>query len=300
MFSHIPVLAHHVLELLSLENPKTYLDLTAGGGGHAELFLNKYKNLNAILIDRDPDAVAHLTEKFSGNKRVKCVHAKASELDKIMFLLKSARPDIILADLGVSSYQFDTKSRGFSFDKEALLDMRMDFSSGMTALELIASKRESELQEILSRFGEERESKTVARALKKGVEEGLTTTTEFQKLIALVKHHEKRGINPATKSFMALRIAVNNEMDELALMLEKGYRLLNLGGKMGIISFHSIEDRIAKHFFQARKDDPVFYTPGGYNDAEGVKVYKFAEASDEEISENPRSRSAKLRVIEKL
>lgn len=287
-FNHIPVMLTNVPEALEVENPKIYLDLTAGGGGHAEAICLKYPKIKAILIDRDTDAVEHLKEKFAGRSNIIVANARSGEIDKIMFLLKERKADIILADLGVSSFQFDSADRGFSFSDDGPMDMRMNKTEGMTALDLIMNSTEQELQQILSTLGEEREAKTVAKALKKAAEEGAVTTKAFSDAITTAKRFKKGRISPATQAFMALRMAVNDELGELSRMLEKGYNILAAGGKMGFITFHSGEDRVVKRFFQEKQQSGA------------VKVFRFQEPGDDEKSANARARSAKLRVLQKL
>lgn len=299
-FSHCPVMINEVIESFGRLSPRTYLDLTAGGGGHAAHIINKFNGLSAVLLDRDGDAVSHLQEKFKDNPRVTVVKSKSSDLDRILFLLKIKSVDLILADLGVSSHQFDTPERGFSIMKDGPLDMRMDKTCGQTALDLIKNSKESFLKEILSSYAQEREANKIARVLKKCAEEGMTSTFEFARAIRNAKKYGKKGIDPATQVFMALRMEVNNEMGELETMLKKGFSRLSSIGAMGVISFHSTEDRAVKNFFRniSRKmpyyineKDTVPYIP------EDVVLAGPFYPGESEISENPRSRSAKLRVI---
>ncbi len=296
MFSHLPVMPNEVLDLLSVENPFLYVDFTSGGGGHAELFFNKYPNMRLLLLDRDEDAIVHLKNKFAGENRVIVAHYASSELEKVLFLTKNRGADIILGDLGVSSYQFDEGERGFSFRFDAFMDMRMDRTKGFTAVEMLKDIDEKELVWVLSNYGEERESKRVAALLKKLAAEGETSTVKFAEEIVKIKKHSKSKIHPATQVFQALRIAVNGEMEELDKMLESGFEKLMPCGKMGFITFHSLEDRKVKRFFQSlREGDPLTGQP--LND---INILKAISPSDEECRENPRSRSAKLRVVKKL
>jgi len=297
MFSHKSVMPNEVITLLSHPNPTVYVDYTSGGGGHAELFLNRYPNLKLVLMDRDADAIANLKAKFASERRVIPVHAKASEVDKVLFLLKIKKVDIIFGDLGVSSHQLDIAERGFSFNSDGPMDMRMDKRENYTALDLIKDLPMKELVSVLSTYGEERESKRVAAALKEGAEKGLTTTLEFSDAIIAAKRFNKGKIHPATKVFQALRIALNREMEEIELMLERGYDLLSEGGKMGFLTFHSLEDRRVKHFFKGKKHGDEL---GIVQAKDEVKVLKFVLPGKEEVGVNPRSRSAKLRVLEKI
>ncbi len=300
VFNHIPVLFEKTLELLDVENPKLFVDLTGGGGGHSSAFIEKYPNMKAVIVDRDLTAVNHLKSRFKENPNVKVVHSKSSEIEKILFLLKAGNPDIILADLGVSSIQLDLPQRGFSDNKEGPLDMRMDESSSYTALDLLKEKTVAEIQRILSEYAQERESKRVAVALKNCVEAGCEKTLEFRDAVLKAKRFKKSKGDPVAKIFMALRIAVNDEIGELEKMLLSSFRVLNDGGKMGFISFHSVEDRVVKRFFNDRRQLlPVNDgTKFGFVKYKSVKLFSSVVASQEEIEENSRSRSARLRVLQ--
>jgi len=302
-FVHLPVLSSEVVEHLAVDGARVYIDLTSGGGGHAELILNKYPQTRAILLDRDPDAVSHLKEKFSGYSNVSVVKANASEIDKVSFLMKIQKADIILADLGVSSHQFDTPQRGFSVKNEGPLDMRMDKDSDFTALDFLKKVTEQELKNILSEYAQERESGRVARALKKAMEEGAATTLQFAQAIRKAKKFHPKGIDSATQVFMAIRMAVNNETGELEKLLKKSFNLLSDNGKMGIITFHSTEDRIVKRFFAQRREGlPVYLDDKGTEVVPSgiVDVPKPIMPHEDEIKQNPRARSAKLRILKKL
>lgn len=300
-FVHVPVMFDEVLS--SFDNdPLVYVDLTSGGGGHDAGILEKYPNVKAVLVDRDQDAVAHLKEKFASFPNVTVVHAPFSEIDKVMFLLQIPKADIVFADLGVSSFQFDTPHRGFSMQKDGPMDMRMDKTSQLTALDFIKSSTEGELRNILSLYAQEREAGTVARALKKCAEEGMTTTLQFADAIRKAKRYAKRGIDPSTQVFMALRMAVNDELGELESALKKAFPLLSDKGIMGVITFHSTEDRIVKNFFRDRKNGVPFYA----DERDAVPVCSNASfavdmitPTDEECDRNPRARSAKFRLLKR-
>ncbi len=279
------------------ERLSVYVDLTAGGGGHAEQIARRYPAARLVLIDRDRAAVDRLKEKFAGMERVTVVHGRAGEVDKILFLLKLRKADFIFADLGVSSFQLDDPERGFGFKGDGPLDMRMDATRGMTALDLIRRSTEAELQEILSRFGEERESKTVAKALKKAAAAGRTTTKEFHDAIVAAKRFKAGRIDPATQSFMALRIAVNEELAEVERMLERAYLSLSPEGVLGVITFHSLEDRLVKHFFTDRRQQMPLPEPFADSLPRPVTIVKAVAPEPAEVEVNPRSRSAKLRVL---
>lgn len=301
-FTHKPVLLKEVADSMTVKDPAVYVDLTSGGGGHAEKIIARFPLIRAILIDRDEDAVVYLKNKFKGNKNVTVVKSSFSNIDKVLYLMKVDEADIILADLGVSSHQFDTAERGFSVRKEGPFDMRMDADSGITALEYIKTTEESIIKEILSKYAQERESLTMAKVLKKCAAEGKTTTSEFADAIRKAKRYSKSGIDPATQVFMALRMVVNDEIGELEKMLKKSFFKLSQKGVMGVITFHSTEDRVVKQFFKERKNKVPYYvseddmTP--YSCPE-VAISELVYPTESEIDENPRSRSAKLRLISK-
>ena len=302
-FTHEPVMLNEVLENVFCESPAIYLDLTSGGGGHAEAFLEKYPSLKAVLLDRDGDAVEYLKGKFSDQDRVKVVRSGFSDLDKILFLLRSDNPDIIFADLGVSSHQLDVADRGFSIMKDGPFDMRMDRRQEMSALDYLKKTDSQELKRILSVYAQEREAGKMSRVLKECVEEGLETTSGIAERIRSTKKHSKKGIDPATLVFMAIRMAVNDEIGEIEKMLRKAFVALNGNGVMGIITFHSTEDRVVKNFFRDRKNGVPFYSdsdekiPYHYGK---VLVGKAILPGKDEIKRNPRARSAKLRVLRKV
>ncbi|MGI6394811.1 MAG: 16S rRNA (cytosine(1402)-N(4))-methyltransferase RsmH [bacterium] len=301
-FSHNPVLLNEVLEFLTVETPRFYLDLTAGGGGHASAIIEKYPSVKAILIDRDPDAVAYLSKKFKENRNVTVVKAGFAELDKMLFLMQVQEVDLVFADLGVSSHQLDKAERGFSMQKEGPFDMRMDYESGITAFEYIKNSDEEKIKSVLSTFAQEREAGKVARVLKQCAEQGVDSTLQVADAIRKVKKHKKKGIDPATQVFMALRMAVNDELGQLESLLKKGFVKLAKNGVMGVITFHSTEDRVVKNFFRDRKNKVPYYIEHSdkvpYLFPE-VSTYGPVSALKEETELNPRARSAKLRLISK-
>ncbi|MFO7735729.1 MAG: 16S rRNA (cytosine(1402)-N(4))-methyltransferase RsmH, partial [bacterium] len=234
----------------------------------------------------------------SDMKNVTVVHGESSDVEKLFFLLKIPSADIIFADLGVSSHQFDTDERGFSFSNDGPLDMRMNIENKTTAGDLIKEKTVEELQNILSRFAQERESKKVARALKNAVENGADTTFEIRDAVNAAKRYGKKRNNAhLAKIFMALRMAVNDETGQLEKMLKSGFKLLSENGVMGILTFHSVEDRIVKRFFRDRKNSVSMDDETEY--CGDVEVSGPFNPSEEEISKNSRSRSARLRILRK-
>lgn len=298
-FVHVPVLLDEVLSSFD-NNPRVFVDLTSGGGGHDAEIIKKYPNVRAVLIDRDADAVAHLEEKFASFPNVTVVHSAFSEIDKVLFLMQIKKADIIFADLGVSSFQFDTPERGFSMQNDGPMDMRMDATSQLTALDFIKNATEGELRSILSGYAQEREAGTVARTLKKCAEAGMTTTLQFADEIRKAKRYGKKGIDPVTQVFMALRMAVNDELGELETALKKSFPLLSEKGIMGFITFHSTEDRIVKNFFRDRKNGVPYYSDDRDSmpvSSESAFSISMISPSSEECERNPRARSAKLRVL---
>lgn len=280
-FSHIPVLAHEIITGLAIRSGGHYLDTTVGGGGHSRLILSAAPDTRITAIDQDEDALTAAKNNLSEyGSRVEFVRSNFAAYE---FPLNTY--DGIIADLGVSSYHLDNPERGFSFRHEAELDMRMDRRQSLTAAEVINHWDEVELANIFFKYGEERLSRRIARRIVE--KRPFHTTTELAQTISYCVPRKYRygRIHPATRVFQALRIAVNDELKTLETLLEKAPNALVEGGKIAIISFHSLEDRIVKHSFK---------------DSTSLKVLtkKPIIAQEEEISNNPRSRSAKLRIAE--
>ena len=273
---HKPVLLQEVLEGLNLSEDKIFVDGTYGGGGHSAEVKRRYGDkVQVITIDQDPATGADTTGNFRD----------------IEELLGETRPDAILLDLGISSDQLENSGRGFSFQKDEPLDMRMG-QTGPTATDILNSWDEHAIELVLRGFGEERFSKKIAKAIVERREvKPFETTTELVDLVLSVRPRTFRDrIHPATKTFQALRIAVNEELSALEEGLEKGFKLLKPEGRFAVISFHSLEDRIVKNFFRDKAKA-----------GEGKLVNKKPIIPDqEELVSNPRARSAKLRVIQKL
>lgn len=284
---HTPVLSEEVLQVLAPKIGETYLDLTGGYGGHASLVLEQTKNFKgSVLCDRDNEAINHLKQMFE--QKVQTMHMDffhaVSELSS-----KQMKFDMILADLGVSSPHLDKANRGFSVVRDGPLDMRMDQSTGKTAAEYINSASEKQLETILRSYGEEPKARKIARILVS--DRPFESTTQLAGTIKRVyggysKHH------PAVRSFQALRIAVNDELGLLNMMLPIALGLLAPGGRLAIITFHSLEDRIVKQFFADEVDK-------GYESVINILTKKPIIPSAEEISFNPRARSSKLRAVSK-
>ena len=290
---HKPVMVDEVLDYLNLQSGQIILDCTVGGGGHASGILDKIKP-DGFLIGIDKDMEILQTAKQALSKttgKFKLYHADYSDIDEVLRQAEVDKVNGVLLDLGVSSLQFDQADRGFSFAKEAPLDMRMDRSRGITAQNLIQRLSETELAELLWKYGEERWSRRIARAIlkeKKGV--GITSTIQLAAIVERVVPRGKSKIHPATRVFQALRIAVNKELDNLEIFLDKIYNYMAVGARIVIISFHSLEDRIVKSKFIAMAKKNIFR----------VLTKKPITPREAEIMENIRSRSAKLRAAERI
>ncbi|WP_430387779.1 16S rRNA (cytosine(1402)-N(4))-methyltransferase RsmH [Dyella sp. 20L07] len=300
---HIPVMLGEAVEGLAVQAGGRYLDGTFGRGGHARAVLSRLgPDGRLLLMDRDPQAIATAQAEFAADPRVSIRHANFSSMAE--WDETAGGLDGILLDLGVSSPQLDEAARGFSFMADAPLDMRMDTTQGESAADFLAHASEREIADVLWAFGDERFSRKIARAIVEDrAETPITRTGELASLIERVVGRREPGKHPATRSFQALRIRVNGELDALAHGLEAALSLLKVGGRLSIISFHSLEDRAVKLFIRdhsgrvqgSRRGPPVMAAP-----ARLAAVGKAQFPSDAELAVNPRSRSAVLRVAEKL
>lgn len=301
-FKHISVLLNETIESLNINPNGIYLDGTVGGAGHSREIAKRLTGGQLICLDRDPDAVKVATERLNGLP-ARVVQSNYSQMDTVLKELNIPGVDGILLDLGVSSYQLDTAERGFSYHKDANLDMRMS-RSGISAEDLVNDFTENELSDIFFRFGEEKYSRKIAaKIVKERKLKRITTTSQLAEIIAnAVPAAARRDGHPARKCFQAIRIAVNGELDHLNNALDKAFDSLNKDGVLAIITFHSLEDRMVKQRFKeyctgctCPPDFPVCVcgkTPRGR-----LLTRKPIEPSQEELNQNPRSRSAKLRVI---
>ena len=300
---HIPVMLDEAVEGLAVQAGGRYLDGTFGRGGHARAVLSRLgPGGRLLLMDRDPQAIATAQAGFAGDPRVSIRHANFSSLAE--WDETAAGLDGVLLDLGVSSPQLDEAARGFSFMADAPLDMRMDTSQGESAADFLARASEREIADVLWQFGEERFSRKIARAIvERRAEQPLTRTGELAALIERVVGRREPGKHPATRSFQALRIRVNGELDSVRRGLDAALARLKPGGRLAVISFHSLEDRIVKQFIRdhsgrvqgSRRGPPQAAAP-----AELAAVGKARFPSEAELAANPRARSAVLRVAEKL
>ncbi len=305
-FVHKSVLLQEAVDALSVSHDGIYVDATAGGGGHSSRILESLGSEGRLIaIDRDPDAVAVLTKKFENNKNVTIVNDVFDNIKNILQSRDIDGVDGILADLGVSSYQLDTAERGFSFHKDAPLDMRMS-KSGFSAYDAVNTLSERELSEIFFSYGEEKFSRSIAKNIvKKRAEKPIETTFELCDIIsASMPAKAKRDGHPARRTFQALRIYVNRELEMLPGALRDMFECLTPGGVLAIITFHSLEDKIVKNTFNefckgctCPPDFPVCICG---NKPKGKLPFKSIAPSDEEVEENFRSHSARLRAVIKL
>lgn len=286
---HTPVLVEEVVRELRPQAGGTYVDGTVGGGGHAAAVLQACRPTGKLIgLDWDDEAVAASRERLAEfGERVQLVVASYVELERVLMSAGVTTVDGVLLDLGVSSRQFDEPTRGFAFQQDGLLDMRMSRQLTTTAADIVRTASVAELIGIFVRYGEERRARYIARAIERERQRGPITTT--QQLARLCGEKRSR-LHPATRVFQALRIAVNRELDNLRDGLAAAARVLQPGGRVAVISFHSLEDRIVKHFFRDQAAAGVLR----------VITRKPVEAGDAEIEQNPRARSAKLRVAEKV
>lgn len=305
-FNHISVLLKESVDALNIKPDGIYVDCTAGGGGHsAEILSHLNENGKMYLFDRDPDAISVLTERFKDDERVTIIHDNYSNIKVCLESLGVSEVDGIVADLGVSSFQLDTAERGFSFHNDAELDMRMS-KTGLSAKDVVNTYSENELYRIITNYGEEKFAKKIASNIVKAREtQEITTTFQLSNIISdSIPAKFKRDGHPARKTFQAIRIEVNNELGGLKDVLPDMFSLLNKGGVLAIITFHSLEDKIVKDYFATLKqgctcpkDFPVCVcgkTPKAIVKSGGVKV------GQKELDNNKRSRSAKLRTALKI
>ncbi|QRN54255.1 16S rRNA (cytosine(1402)-N(4))-methyltransferase RsmH [Dyella caseinilytica] len=303
MLRHIPVMLNEAVEGLAVREGGRYLDGTFGRGGHARAVLSRLgPDGRLLLMDRDPQAIAAAQKEFAGDPRVSIRHANFSTLAEWEETAEGL--DGVLLDLGVSSPQLDEAARGFSFMADAPLDMRMDPTQGESAADFLARAEDREIADVLWTFGEERFSRKIARAIVEHRSESpITRTSELAALIERVVGRREPGKHPATRSFQALRIRVNGELDALQRGLDAALACLKDGGRLSVISFHSLEDRAVKLFIRdhsgrvqgSRRGPPVAAAP-----ARLAAVGKAQFPSEAEEVANPRARSAVLRVAEKL
>ena len=306
---HLPVMFAEALQQLDIKKDGVYLDCTFGRGGHSQGVLDLLGSSGRLLaFDRDLDAIdSDYAQSMLKDERFKLKHSCFSELENIVASEGLAgKVDGILVDLGVSSPQLDNPERGFSFLRDGPLDMRMDGNAGISAEQWLASVEEQVLVKVLFEYGEERFARRIAHAIvERRAESPITTTRQLDELIEDVVPVREKHKHPATRSFQAIRIEINRELDELIDVLQQSARFLKPGGRLVVISFHSLEDRIVKRFI--RDESGAKYNAGKLpikevDIAKGIlkKIGKALKAGKSEISRNPRARSAVMRVAERV
>ena len=309
-FKHIPVLFHEIMDIMAPQPGEVFVDCTLGGGGHSGGFLERISPDGRLIgIDQDTNALKAAQQNLSAyDGRVTYVHSNYSHLDEILTAHAPDGVDGILFDIGVSSHQLDEKDRGFSYMQDAPLDMRMDQSRSMTARDVVNTYSEDELHRILKEYGEERWAKRIAKFIvefrsKKPIE----TTGELVDIIkrAIPKGAREEGSHPAKRTFQAIRIEVNDELGVLERTIEVAVKHLKKGGRVGIISFHSLEDRIVKEKFRYLASDCICPPEMPFCQCDKVSEVKIltrkpVTATDEELEMNSRSKSAKFRAVEKI
>ncbi|GAA0075916.1 16S rRNA (cytosine(1402)-N(4))-methyltransferase RsmH [Clostridium sp. CTA-5] len=308
-FKHVSVLLNECIDALDIKEDGIYVDCTLGGAGHSSHILKNLSKEGLLIgIDQDKDALKAAKERLKDFENVTYVHSNFYNIDSILENLEIPKVDGILMDLGVSSYQLDQGERGFSYMKDAPLDMRMNRDNDFSAYEIVNKYSEEKLYKIIKDYGEERFAKRIANFIvNRRIEKPIETTLELVDIIkaAIPAKARREGPHPAKRTFQAIRIEVNSELQILNKTIEDGVNRLNSGGRMAIITFHSLEDRIVKLKFRELQDPctcPKEFPICVCGKKSSVKLIsrKGIEPSKEEVEENPRSRSAKLRIIEKL
>lgn len=304
--AHQSVLLTEVIAGLAIQPDGIYIDGTYGRGGHSDAILQQLSAHGRLLaFDQDPEAVAHALQRHGNDPRFRIEHSPFTALYSVLAAAELVgQVDGILLDLGVSSPQLDEANRGFSFMQEGPLDMRMDNSQGITVAQWLTQTDEQQLADVFYQYGEERFSRRIAHAVMQAQQEQpITTTKALAEIITKANPKWEKNKHPATRCFQALRIFINNELTQLQQVLQQCLQVLKTGGRLAVISFHSLEDRMVKQFMQpqqAPKNLPLT-TAELAKFATGFKgLGKAIKASPAEINDNPRSRSATLRIAEKL
>ena len=303
-FHHIPVLFNETIDSLNIVPGGVYVDCTAGGGGHSSAILERLGDGRLIAVDRDPEAIATLGARFGGDPRVTLVHDNFFNIKAILSSLGIEQVNGVLADLGVSSHQLDEPARGFSFHHDAPLDMRMSLG-GMSAADAVNDLPQHELQRIIYEYGEEKFAPAISRSIVRAREQKrIETTLELAEIIkSAMPAAAKRDGHPARRTFQAIRIYINGELDGLSQAVTDMFDCLDKGGRVSIITFHSLEDRIIKQAFAPLAKGcicPRNFPVCVCGRVPQAKVLKAVAPSEAETAENPRSRSARLRTAEKL
>jgi len=306
---HIPVMIREVLKYLPADPDGVTLDMTGGGGGHSAAILEKMTvKGRLIILDRDLDAVARLKERFAESTNVTVVHSNFSDFDQVLDKLGIHSVNSVLADFGVSLYHLKVAERGFSFRNEGPLDMRMNTEDTLSAADVVNTYSRENLSSIIKKYGEENFAWNIAGAIVREREiSTISTTTQLADIIAsaVPRAVQKPGVHPATKTFQALRIYVNSELDSIEEMLGKLERYVDKGGRVVFISFHSLEDRIVKEAFREFEKECVCPPELPVCNCNKERTFrqitrKPLEARPDEVEQNPLSRSAKMRVAERV
>ncbi|MFK7893925.1 MAG: 16S rRNA (cytosine(1402)-N(4))-methyltransferase RsmH [Granulosicoccus sp.] len=304
--SHVPVLLHEAVNGLAIRAGGRYIDATYGRGGHSTLLLGSLGASGRLMaVDRDPEAVEHARQKFNGDSRVTVRQMNFADLAVALHGSEwSGEVDGLLMDFGVSSPQLDVAERGFGFSRDGELDMRMDPDSGQSAAQWLATVSESELMRVLKDYGEERYAKRIAAAIVAARKlRPIVRTAQLANIVKQAHPRWERHHHPATRSFQAIRIRINNELDAIAQALTAAPSILCKGGRLCVISFHSLEDRMVKRALRRPVPDPDIprHLPQPQQQAHPWKqIGKAVKASSKEQSLNPRSRSAVLRIAERV
>ncbi len=301
--SHISVLLHETVDaLLAGRNTGIYVDGTFGRGGHTRLLLSKLdENSKVYAFDKDPQALEFAYQLEKEDPRFKIIHASFADLQQELNQLDIYQVDGVMADLGVSSPQLDQAERGFSFMHDGPLDMRMDNSQGQTAAQWLVDVDEVHLANVIFQYGEERYSRRIAKAIKQAGY--IETTGKLAEIVKVAHPKWEKNKHAATRTFQAIRIEINKELDDVHVFLPQAVDLLKAHGRLAVISFHSLEDRIIKQFIQKEStlpEDNGWGLPQKVADHRKLKKVDRIRASEEEVKANPRSRSAWLRVAERL
>ncbi|CAM4201232.1 16S rRNA (cytosine(1402)-N(4))-methyltransferase RsmH [Acinetobacter dispersus] len=301
--SHISVLLHETVDgVLAGRDTGIFVDATFGRGGHTKLLLSKLdQNARVYAFDKDPQALEVAAQLEQEDPRFKIIHASFADIQSELAQIGLTEVDGIMADLGVSSPQLDQAERGFSFMQNGPLDMRMDNSQGLTAAEWLLKIEEEKLANIIYQYGEERYSRRIAKAIKLAGE--MTTTAQLAEVVKTAHPKWEKHKHPATRTFQAIRIAINKELDDIETFLPQAVTLLKPTAQLAVISFHSLEDRLIKQFIQKESslaEDTGWGMPQAQVDTRRLKKVSRIRASEAEVKANPRSRSAWLRVAERL
>ncbi len=304
---HKPVLLHEAIAGLDINPDGIYIDGTFGRGGHAQAILDELSDAGKLIaFDKDPQAIVTAQERFTGDSRFNIVHGSFAELEAYLSLQNlCGRVDGILLDLGVSSPQLDDSERGFSFQTSGPLDMRMNNQAGVNASQWINKAKEEEIASVLYEYGEERYSRRIAKAIVFArKEQPLTDTKQLAEIVKQAHPRWEKKKHPATRSFQGIRIFINNELNDLEQCLIQSYRCLAKQGRLAVISFHSLEDRKVKRFFKTMVEGDLLPPDLPVMDAQLDRKMKLIgkklKAGKQELMDNPRCRSAVLRIAQKL